>query len=87
MAQTLLSMAGASYSKSNLSKAVLVMIDCQQQYVDHALVLLKVATSAAKSAKALARVHDAYVHQRHCAGSLGPGFWTTSDSRRCLRDP
>ncbi len=76
MAQTLLSMAGANYSKSDLADAVLVMIDCQQEYVDHALALPNVASASAEAAKALSRVREAggsVIHVRHI-GKAGGAF-------------
>jgi len=79
MAQTLLSLAGASFSKPDLSNAVLVMIDCQQEYVDHALALPNVAAATAEAARVLDRVRSAggaVIHVRHIGkadGAFDPG--------------
>ena len=76
MAQTLLSMAGASYAPADLSNAVLVMVDCQQEYVDHALALPNVAAASAEAARVLGKVRaagGAVIHIRHI-GKAGGAF-------------
>lgn len=80
--RTLLQMAGADATPGALSKAAVVLIDCQMEYVDGALVLPGVDPALAEVARLLARARSAgtpVVHIAHkgAAGGVfdraGPG--------------
>ncbi|MEM6624265.1 MAG: isochorismatase family protein [Pseudomonadota bacterium] len=76
MAQTLLSMAGAAYAKPDLAASVLVMIDCQQEYTNHALALPDAGPASAEAARVAAKVRaggGTVIHVRH-QGKAGGAF-------------
>lgn len=76
MAQTLLSMAGATFQKPDLAGSVLVMIDIQREYSDFALNLPDVDAGAAEAAKVAAKVRaggGTVIHVRH-VGKAGGAF-------------
>lgn len=76
MAKTLLSMAGAAYAAPDLSKSALVMIDCQQEYTDHALALPNASSAVTEAGRVLNMVRKAgghVIHVRHI-GKPGGAF-------------
>lgn len=71
--KTLLAMAGADPSPPALSDAVVVMIDCQNEYLDGALPLPGVAAALAEGAKLLERARGAGAPIIHIAHQGQPG--------------
>lgn len=88
MAATLLSMAGASYAPPDLSRSVLVMIDCQREYADHALKLPNIANASAEAARVadvVRRAAGTVIHIRH-AGKPGGAFDVEADRGEFLEN-
>ncbi len=74
--QTLLSMAGANLTPSSLSNSVLVLIDCQQEYVDGLLPLNGVEAALVEVAELLKKARNSETPIIHIAhrGSEGGMF-------------
>lgn len=73
--KTLLALAGADPTPSPLSEAALVLIDCQMEYVNGALVLPGVAPALAEAARLLERAREAgapVLHVVHVGRAGGP---------------
>lgn len=67
-AKTLLEMAGAAWPPARLADAVLVMIDCQMEYVTGGLVLPGIEDAITEGARVLAKAREsgtAVVHVAH----------------------
>ncbi len=74
--KTLLAMAGAPQEPGRLSDAALVMIDCQNEYVDGMLPLTGIAPALEQCAQLLAKARDAgtpIIHVVH-EGRAGGAF-------------
>ncbi len=72
---TLLAMAGASQTPARLSEAVLLLIDCQNEYLAGPLALPDAGAAASEAADLLARARAAgtpVVHVVHQGGAGGP---------------
>lgn len=75
-AKTLLELAGATWPPALLTDAVLVIIDCQMEYVTGGLTLPNVGNALAEGARVLAKARDAGTPIFHVAhhGSAGGLF-------------
>jgi nicotinamidase-related amidase len=73
MTQTLLSLAGADLSPAPLSTAAVILVDCQQEYVDGALPLYRIADALAGVSELLARARRAGAPVIHIAHKGRPG--------------
>ncbi len=81
--QTLLSMAGADLTPSAFSDSVLVLIDCQQEYVDGALPLVGIRPALREVARLLARAREQgtpIIHVAH-KGNAGGVFDRTEGGK------
>lgn len=79
--KTLLAMSGADLNPSPLSSSVLVLVDCQQEYVSGALVLSNVEDALAEVAKLLSKARSSGTPIIHIAhkGEKG-GVFDREDS-------
>ncbi|QKV20425.1 cysteine hydrolase family protein [Oricola thermophila] len=73
--KTLLEMAGADLAPARLDEACLVLIDCQNEYLEGPLALPGVAPAIEASERLLARARASRTpvfHVAHCGGKDGP---------------
>ena len=76
MAKTLLQMAGADLTPNRISQSVLILIDCQNEYVTGALPLVGVDAAMLEAQRLLQRFRDAgqpVIHIQH-QGKAGGAF-------------
>lgn len=76
MAKTLLQMAGADLTPNRISQSVLILIDCQNEYVTGALPLVGVDAAMLETQRLLQRFRDAnqpVIHIQH-QGKAGGAF-------------
>ncbi len=87
MAKTLLEMAGADLTPNAVSESVLILIDCQNEYVTGALPLTGIDTAMENAKALLKRFRDAgqpVVHIQH-QGKAG-GAFDLDDPRGAIDD-
>ncbi|MCP5370946.1 MAG: cysteine hydrolase [Hyphomicrobiales bacterium] len=73
--QTLLALSGADTTPGRLSRAAVVLIDCQMEYLDGALPLAGIDGALAEVGRLLARARNAgapVIHVAHRGGAGGP---------------
>jgi nicotinamidase-related amidase len=76
MAKTLMQMAGADLTPNRISESVLILIDCQNEYVSGALPLVGVDAAMLEAKRLLQRFRDAgqpVIHIQH-QGKAGGAF-------------
>lgn len=73
MTKTLLSLAGVDYTRPDLDRSALLMIDCQNEYADHALALPDVAAASAEAARTADIVRKSGGTDIHIQHLGGPG--------------